>query len=291
MQKISVVLPVYNEEQTVAQVIDELVEVMKKTEYDWEIIAVDDGSTDQSANIIKGKQITLVQHGKNRGTGAARTTGVRHTKGDVIVMIDADCTYPTSQIPELLKYLPDYDMVIGARKKEAGTYRLLRMTMKYTIRKLAEIVAQEKIPDLNSGFRAFKKAKVLKFASILPNTHSWVSTITLAFLSAGFPIKYVPIDYFPRKDHSTFHPLIDTYNYMSLVVRTLMYFNPLRIFLPLASMLLILGVGKTVFDLYFLKNMQESDIVIIISAVIVAAIGLLADLIVAQGKLRSNSDL
>ena len=159
------------------------------------------------------------------------------------------------------------------------------------ITRLAEFITQENIPDLNSGLRAFKKEKALKFLAILPNTHSWVSTITLAFLSVGFPVKYVQIDYFPRKGHSTFHPLIDTYNYISLVVRTVMYFNPLRIFLPLALSLLMLGIGKTAFDLYFLKDMQESDIIIIVGALVVGSMGLLADLIVVQGKLRSTSGL
>jgi len=175
-------------------------------------------------------------------------------------------------------------MVIGARRREAGTVRWLRAPTKAFIRWLASYLTGVPIPDLNSGFRALRREVALRYLRYLPTTHSWVSTITLALLSNGHPVTWIPIDYYPRVGKSTFHPIKDTYNYLMLVVRAVMYFNPLRVFLPASLMLFLLGLAKTTYDNFVLHNIRESDVIILVTAFLIGMLGLLADLIVVQHR-------
>jgi hypothetical protein len=198
-------------------------------------------------------------------------------------MTDADGTYPNHDIPRLLEALEGYDLVIGARKKEAGSLKWLRSPAKGFIRLLASYLAGTRIPDLNSGFRAFRKEPAMRFLRILPNTHSWVSTLTLALLTNGYAVNYLPIDYYRRKGRSSFHPLRDTYNYLSLVVRTIVYFNPLKVFLPVSLLLLLVGGGKMIYDIITYNwHLAPSTVTLILAGVQIGALGMLADLIVRR---------
>jgi len=283
-KKVSIVIPAYNEEEAIGLDIDDIKMAMEKTDYEYEIIVVDDGSTDKTAEVARAKGVRIFQHKKNKGGGYARETGIKNAKYDIIVITDADRTYPVKDIPKLLEFIPEYDMVVGARTKEAGTLPLLRIPAKWFIRKLACFITGEKIPDLNSGFRAFKKKIVMKFFNLLPSGHSWVSTITLAFLSNDYEVKYVPIDYYKRKGKSTFHPLKDSWAYMTLVVRTIMFFNPIKFFFPLTVILIILGIARTIYNAYVIHDVKESDVMIILTGVITGVVGVLADLIVKEHK-------
>ncbi len=178
------------------------------------------------------------------------------------------------------------DMSVGARRREKGTLRWLRTPTKEFIRRLASFMVGTPIPDLNSGLRAFRKEVALRFLGILPNTHSWVSTITLAMLANGYRVSYVPIDYFPRIGKSSFHPVRDTYNYLSLVFRSLTYFNPLKVFLPVSFLMFLLGLLKLTYDNFVLRDIRESDVLLMIVAVLIAMLGMLADLVVAQNRHR-----
>ena len=201
-------------------------------------------------------------------------------------MIDADGTYPCSAIPSMLDALDECDMVIGARDKEMGTLRWLRSGAKSFIRVLASYLTQTRIPDLNSGLRVMKREQVLEFLPILPATHSWVSTITMAFLSNGYNVKWVPISYSRRIGRSSFHPIADTYNYLSLVIRAIMYFNPLRVFLPASLTLLLIGAAKMIYDIFAYRfHFAPSTVILIVTGFQVGAIGLLADLIVRRAKI------
>ncbi len=284
--KVSIVLPTYNEAAALPSVLNDLQKVMDSSSYDYEIIVVDDGSTDNSAQIAKDLCVRVIRHARNRGTGRSRKTGIRYAKGDIVVMTDADGTYPVDRIPDMLAYFPSYDMVIGARDKEAGTVKALRRLVKALILTLANFITGEKIPDLNSGLRAFKKDVALKFFNILPDTHSWVSTITIAFLANEYRVKFVPIDYFPRIGRSTFHPFVDSWNYLSLVIRTIMYFNPLKIFLPTSLFIFLFGIIKLIYDWRVVSDIKESDIMIVIIGVLVGMMGFLGDLIVKEHKSR-----
>jgi hypothetical protein len=198
-------------------------------------------------------------------------------------MTDGDGTYPNQDIPRLLAEIQHYHMVIGARQRETGSLRWLRSPAKWFIRMLASYLTATKIPDLNSGLRAFKRDAALRFVSVLPSTHSWVSTITIAFLTNGYSVKYVPIDYHKRRGKSSFHPISDTYNYLSLVVRSIMYFNPLKIFLPASLGLLLVGTSKIIYDIFAYNwHFAPSTLMLVLTAVQLGAIGLLADLIVKR---------
>jgi len=274
---------VYNEEEAIGDDLDLILKTMKDSGYNYEVIVVDDGSTDRTAEIVRGfEEVRMIQHPYNRGTGAARTTGLRAARGDVVVMTDGDGTYPNQDIPRLLAEMEahDWDMIVGARRREAGTVRWLRSPTKWFIRMLASYLTNTKIPDLNSGFKAFRRDLALRYLNILPTTHSWVSTITIAFLSDGYIVGYLPIDYYPRKGRSTFHPITDTYNYLSLVVRTITYFNPLKVFLPVSLGLFTIGGAKMIYDIFaYHFHFAPSTVIVILTAIQIGALGLLADLV------------
>ncbi len=288
MEFVSVVIPVYNEEEAIADDLDLIKKTMDASGLPYEIIVVNDGSTDRSVEIISSRPwVKLVHHERNRGNGAARTTGIKAARGDVVIMTDGDGTYPNQDMPKLLEYMKQYDMVIGARVKEMGTIRWLRTPAKWFIRKLASYLTETEIPDLNSGLRAFRKDLAFKYLHILPNTHSWVSTITIALLSDGYAVKFVPIDYYTRKGQSKFHPFRDTYNYLTLVVRSVMYFNPLKVFLPISLFLLAFGGIKLIRDLIIYSlRVPTTTILILLTGIQLAAMGLLADLIVRKSVLH-----
>lgn len=291
---LTIVVPAYNEEEALGPDLDDLRAVMEGSRWRYEILVVDDGSDDGTAEVAGTRPwAQLIQHPYNKGVGAARTTGVRAARGRWIAFTDADRTYPNDRLPDLLAEMEaGADMVIGARQVEAGTMRWLRMPAKAFIRKLAEFMTGSRIPDLNSGLRVQRRDVTLRFVPLLPSSHSWVSTITIAFLSAGWQVRWIPIDYYPRVGHSTFHPIRDSYNYLSLVVRTVMYFNPLKIFLPLGLLLLGLGTAKYLFydllyrsDLSYVAPMPGTTLALLVTGLQVLVIGLLADLVVRRTTL------
>lgn len=284
---VSIVIPAYNEELAMKKILDDIVQVMAPLDVTYELIVVDDGSTDGTRAACEGRDdVTVISHAQNRGTGAARTTGVRHARGRYVLMTDADGTYPVDAIPRMIEELETCDMVIGAREREMGTLKWLRTLAKEAIRRLACYMTQTHIPDLNSGLRAMDREAVLRFIPILPTSHSWVSTITMAFLSNGYEVRWIPISYFKRIGNSTFHPVTDTYNYLSLVVRAIMYFNPLRVFLPVSLTLLGVGTAKACYDIFAYNfHFAPSTVMLVLTGVQVGAMGMLADLIVRRTKL------
>jgi len=284
--KISVIIPAYNEEEAIGKVLDDVSRVMREGAYDFEIIVIDDASTDKTAEIAESKGARLIRHLANKGVGAARKTAILNSYGEIIVMLDADGTYPAKSIPELLRYIPEYDQVIGSRNKEQGSLRILRQPVKWIMFKLASFLVKQKIPDLNSGFRAFKKEIILKYVYLIPNGFSCVSTMTLAFLCNDYNVKYIPIEYYKRIGKSKFRIFVDTRDFLFTIIRIIMYFNPLRVFVTLSLLFFIMGIIKTTYDVFFspAAHMQSSDTVILVSAVIIFIFGLLTDLIVNQAK-------
>jgi hypothetical protein len=178
-----------------------------------------------------------------------------------------------------------YAMVVGARRNEAGTMPWLRAPAKWFIRSLASYMTGTKIPDLNSGLRCFRSDLARQYFGILPQGFSWVSTITLAFLSDGHPVAFLPIDYYKRVGRSHFSPLRDSYNYLMLVVRTVMYFDPLKVFLPVALLLLGGGGLKAIVDIIrYDGRITTGTVLIFITGVQILGLGLLADLLVRLRK-------
>jgi glycosyltransferase involved in cell wall biosynthesis len=286
---VSVVIPVFNEQDGIGPTLDAVTKALSHIDLPSEIIVVDDGSTDETPErAASHRDVKLIRHAENRGVGAARNTGITGAAYQAVVMIDGDATYPASEIPLLLNGLAHYDMVVGARTGGNVAKNVVRAIPKWFILKLACYISGARIPDLNSGLRAFRKTSVLRFFNILPKGHSWVSTITLAMLSNGLAVKFESVDYHRRIGRSTFHPFIDTYNYISLVVRTIMYFDPLKVFLPSGALLLIAGAAKLIHGYILWKDIRDSDIILLVVSLFIIFQGLLADLIVAQTKLRST---
>jgi hypothetical protein len=200
-------------------------------------------------------------------------------------MTDGDGTYPNQDIPKLLSFMDEYDMVIGARTKEMGSLPWLRSPAKLFIRLLASYLAEIYIPDLNSGLRCFRKGIAECYIHILPSGHSWVSTITLSFLADGYEVKFVPIDYYQRKGRSSFHPLSDTYNYFLLVIRTVMYFNPLKVFLPLSFLFLTAGVVRQLHQFATVNlHVTSSNVLLVLTGINLGVMGLLADMIARRAR-------
>jgi len=289
---VSVVLPVHNEAGHVEREIQRITSALEASPYRYELIVVDDGSTDGSDEILAGLEgIHLVRFGRNRGTGAARKAGTHLARGRVVVWTDVDMTYPNEDIPRLVKELEGFDQVVGARTSERGKMKALRVPAKWLIRKLASYLSDTKIPDLNSGLRAFRGDVARQFLHLLPAGFSCVSTMTLAFLTNGYSVKHIPIDYRPREGRSKFHWWTDTKRYIRQVIRMIMSFNPLRIFLPISLGLTALGTTKLVYDWVTRDfHLATNTLLIFFAAFQMLAIGLLADLIVRSNRPRDAVD-
>lgn len=277
---VSAIVPAYNEEKGIKKVINQLQDSLSSIDANYEIIVVDDGSTDKSDEILKKiDDISYIRHPRNIGYGGALKTGIKNAKGKIIIITDGDGTYPNEVIPELVKHIDEYDMVIGERSMKDPNIPLIRKPAKWFIGKLANYLAETEIPDLNSGLRVFKRSVALKYFKILPSGFSFTTTITLAMHCNGYAIKYIPINYGQRLGKSKISPIKDTFNFIQLIFRTIMYFNPLRIFLPIIGIIFSLFIVSAAFDTLVLKNLTEKTVILFLAAVQILAIGLLADLI------------
>lgn len=287
---VSVVLPVHNEVGHLATEVERIRGALETSPYTFEIVAVDDGSTDGSGELLgQIDGIRLIRFARNRGSGAARKAGTRAARGRVVVWTDCDMTYPNDEIPLLVKELEGADQVVGARRSEEGTAKLFRVPTKWFIRVLAGYLAQTPIPDLNSGFRAFRRSVGTQFLHLLPQGFSCVTTITMSFLMNGYTVKYMPIHYAERAGRSKFHWWRDTKGYIQQVIRLIMSYDPLRIFLPVGFSLLTVGVGKLLFDVVDKGfRVPTNTLLILFAAFQLFAIGLLADLVVRANKPRDE---
>jgi len=283
---VTVVLPVYNEKGHLRAEIDRIRDALDASPYTFEIIVVDDGSDDGSGEQLREIEgIRLIQFAQNRGSGSARRAGSHAARGKVIVWTDADMTYPNHEIPQLVKELDGYDQVVGARTSEQGTHKVARVPAKWLIRRLASYLVETRIPDLNSGLRAFRADVGRQYLNQLPAGFSCVTTLTLSFLANGYSVKYVPIEYSERAGQSKFHWWKDTKRYVTQVVRMVLSYNPLRVFMPLAIALLLIGFGKLATDaIRYDLRVTTNTLLILFAAFQLFVIGLLADLIVRLSK-------
>jgi glycosyltransferase involved in cell wall biosynthesis len=289
---VSVILPVHNERGHLAAEIGRIRQALDDSPYSFEIIVIDDGSTDGSSDDLgQIDGIKLIRFAKNRGTGAARKAGTHASRGRVVVWTDVDMTYPNDEISRLVKEMDGWDQVVGARTTEEGTAKAFRVPAKWFIRRLASYLVETPIPDLNSGFRAFRREVSLQFLHLLPAGFSCVSTLTMAFLANGYSVKYVPIEYHARAGKSKFHWWTDTKLYLLQVVRMILTFNPLRVFLPLSLTLAAIGFVKLGFD-WATKDFRltTNTLLVFFAALQLFSIGLLADLVVRLSKPQNQVD-
>lgn len=291
---VTVVLPCYNEQDHVILEIERITGALDASGLSYEVLAIDDASTDDTLAVLRAAaprfpRVQVIAFRRNGGSGTARRIGTMRARGEIVVWTDADMTYPNERIPEFARMLlddPSYDQVVGARTTEEGSHKWLRMPAKWVIRKIAEGLTNTTIPDLNSGLRAFRRSVSLPYLRLLPAGFSCVTTITLAFLSNQHDVRYVPIDYAKRAGTSKFKFVRDAYRYILQVLRMVMYFDPLKVLMPPALILLLLGLVKAVVDMvrhpfYF----PASTVLLVLSAMIIASMALLADLVV-----RSRGD-
>ena len=287
---VTVVLPVFNEVGHLEKEIQRTRDALDSSDYTYEIIVIDDGSTDGSTELLETIEgIRLFSFAQNRGSGSARKYGTLAARGRYVVWTDTDMTYPNDDIPQLVDQIEGYDQIVGARRTEEGTVKFLRKPAKWFIRKLASYLTGVKIPDLNSGLRAMRTDVACQFVHLLPRGFSCVTTITMAFLSNGYSVKYVPIDYAKRAGESKFRWWADTRRYLMQVIRMVLSWNPLKILMPPAVILGLIGMGKVIFDI-FDKNwrMGTNTIVILGAAFSIALLAMVADLMVHLSRQRYN---
>ena len=291
---VSIVLPCYNEQGHVADEVERICVAMDASGYDYELLAYDDASSDETLARLhdiapKFPALQVVHFDRNGGSGTVRRIGTQQARGDIVVWTDADMSYPNDRIPELVQILEKdqmLDQVVGARTSEQGTHKIFRVPAKWFIRKIAELLTNSTIPDLNSGLRAFRRDVALPYMRLLPPGFSCVTTITLAFLCNQHDVRYVPIDYSKRSGTSKFHFAKDAYRYILQVLRMVMYFNPLKVLMPVALFLLGLGVAKAIYDMVVHPLLfAVNTVLILVTGLIIASLALLADLIV-----RSRGD-
>jgi glycosyltransferase involved in cell wall biosynthesis len=226
----------------------------------------------------------IVSYPDNVGYGYAIKTGVAATDSDYVAITDADATYPPEALPKMLEMCLRADMIVGDRGAAMSNVPMIRRPAKWVLNNLANYLAGRKINDLNSGLRVFKRSSLEQFTYLLPDGFSLTTTITLCMLSANMKIIYEPIIYGKRVGHSKMRAS-QFFNFLLLVVRITVFFQPLRVFLPLGAALFLMGVAKAVYDVS-LDNLSESAVLGLLGAVMVWSLGLLADMIARLAQRR-----
>jgi glycosyltransferase involved in cell wall biosynthesis len=274
---LAVIVPAYNEIGGIERTLVALREALDTIDCSSEIIVVDDGSDDGTGALAEACGVRVVLHSANQGYGAALKTGILSTSARLVAIIDADSTYPAASLPRLYAALSRADMAVGARRLTSNGIAWIRRPGKWLLNRFASYLAGRHIPDLNSGLRIIRRSAALRYLHLLPSGFSFTSTITLALLANGHPVIYEPIAYTKRVGRSKIRAS-HFGSFMLLVVRAIVLFNPLKVFLPLGGVLFVLGVLKLIEDIV-LWNLSETAVMAFLAAIIVWSVGLLADMI------------
>lgn len=287
---VSIVVPAFNEEAGIEGVVRRLVG-LEMGERVVEILVVDDGSTDGTREVLRGlaeefESLRVIEKSRNEGYGAALLTGFSAAKHEIVVITDADGTYPEDRIGELVAMVQGgADMAIGARTGADVHIPLIRRPAKAFLRMLASFLAEYPIPDLNSGLRAFRRSFVMTYRGILPKGFSFTTTITLAALTNHHQIEYLPIDYAAREGRSKIRPIRDTLGFMALIVKTVLYFNPLRVFYPMTWFVGVCFLASLGYDVFVEQNLGDKTVLLFVAVMQVLTVGLFADLICKRARL------
>ncbi|MCD4664188.1 MAG: glycosyltransferase family 2 protein [Bacteroidales bacterium] len=274
-QKISIIVPAYNEENAIRFGLEKFINLNFHTKY--EIIYICDGSSDKTAEIIKEFPVKLYKHNVNKGYGAALKTGIRKATGDKVIILDSDGQHDPKYIDQLIGMLNDFDMVIGER--DADSFQVKnRQGGKKLIRKVGEYMVEQKLPDYNSGFRGFNREIIKGMLHLMPNGFSFSTTSTLAFLKEGFTIGTFPIkveERVGRKSNVKFAK--DGTKTMLLIFRIIMLFNPLKIFFPASVIFTVFGLGFGTYGYILTSRFSNSAILLTTLGMFLFFIGLIAD--------------
>lgn len=279
----SIIAPCYNEAPVIQETVEGIFAILPKNT-PTDLIVVNDGSTDGSGEILselstRYPSLRIVTHETNLGYGAALKSGIRHALSPIIVTVDADGTYPLDQIPALAERCRSYDMVVGARTGENVQASTLRSIPKWFLRRWASWIARRDIPDINSGLRAFRKDLVEPLFGLLPDTFSFTLTITLAFLTTVRRVEFVPIDYAKRVGKSKIGPFQDTLRFIALIVRTGIYFAPLRVFMPFVGLMFVFALVSLTYDIVVAQNLTDKTVLMFLFTFNTLIFALLADMI------------
>jgi glycosyltransferase involved in cell wall biosynthesis len=272
----SLIVPAFNEEETIGELLKNVSNVLSRSGITYEIIVVNDGSTDKTSSIacsVPG--VKVITHPYNKGNGASVKAGIQESHGEKIVILDADGQHQAEHIPEMLNLLGEYDLVVGARD-DFGFGR--RGMGNFFVSKLATYLSGIEIPDLTSGYRAFKKEKMLEFIYLLPNGFSLPSTSTLAFAVNGYNIKFIPIKINKRQGGvSTIKVGRDGTKFIILIVRMISLFHPLKIFAPTSMILFFMGLLWS-FRVFLIDySISSIGAMLLMAGIVTFLIGLLAD--------------
>ena len=271
-RELTILLPAYNEEQSIGNTIREIKDLYPECE----ILVVDDGSKDRTQDEAIKAGANVWKHPHNIGNGAAIKTGLRYASGEWVLMMDADGQHKPADIASLLEHKENYDMVVGARSKGSRT-SLHRDLANFIYNWLASYITKFKVEDLTSGFRLVRNERVSKFIYLLPNTFSYPTTITMAYLRSGLSIKYVPIQTLARKGKSKIKLFQDGIRFFLIITRIATLFSPLRIFLPVSLTFFITGLGYYIFTYFTQHRFTNMSMLLLASSVIIFMMGLVSE--------------
>lgn len=272
MKDVTIVLPAYNEARSIGNVLKEL----KKEAKDFPILVVDDGSQDRTSEIAKKAGVQVVRHPYNKGYGAALKTGAREAKTDYVLYFDADGQFYVEDIQKVVFEKNKYDMIIGARPKEITVKDIGRRIMKAT----ASYLSGKKIPDLNSGFRLIKRQRILDFIHLLPDGFSFTTTITLAMLQSGDNVKFANVRVKPRETgKSGIKRFRHGVKFMLYILRLVMLFNPMKVFLPISVGLFVIGFPLFMYFIVFEFHVSQTSLMLLMFSLTTFLFGLVADVI------------
>jgi glycosyltransferase involved in cell wall biosynthesis len=274
-KKVSVVIPAYNEEDAIGTVLDSLVPMADKN--GWEVIVVNDGSTDATAKVAEQSDIKVISHPYNRGYGSSLKTGIASALGNIVVIMDSDGQHDPDDILKLLEHIDDHDVVIGQRVK--GSYHLwTRRPGKWLLGKIANFLAGRKIPDINSGLRAYQKDLLLKLIHLMPDGFSFSTTSTVAYYSMNFRVKYIPIKTKSRTGKSSVNQIKHGCETILLMLRLIVLFNPLKVFMPVSMTLIIMGLVYQIYIIWLTGwHVEGGAIVSLIAGIQTFLFGLMID--------------
>ena len=286
---LSIIIPAFNEEESIGATIDGVRNAVETCSIDFEVIVVDDGSSDKTLEIAKSKGVRVLRNDQNKGYGASLKAGIQKAQFGLIAIIDADGTYPPDELCHLLAEMNqegfDYDMVVGSRTGAYVKIPIMRKPAKWFLTQLADYLTNSRIPDLNSGLRVFKRGLIDRFLDLLPDGFSLTTTITIAALTNDYQVKYIPINYYKRTGRSSIRPLQDFLGFLTLIVRLVVCFKPLNVFLPASLILVVIGLAKALIDFVHQNYFGVGAALAILTGVQIGFLGLLADLILKRTKL------
>ena len=285
---VSIIIPCYNEQKAIISTLSQIIKATSALKESFEIICVDDHSSDRTGELIaKFGKARLIRNQKNLGYGASIKKAMLQAKGEYLLITDADGTYPIKDIPALVSQRLKYDMVVGARVKKKSGIPLLRRPAKLFLSILANYICNARIPDLNSGFRIFRRDLAMKFYGLYPEGFSLTTTITVAALSNGYSVKYIPIEYYKRKGKSSIKPIRDFVGFTTLILRLSIYFKPMQVFLPVSIFFMLAGSVKLAIDFAQHDYFGIGGVFLAATGIQLLFMGLLADLIIRRTELVS----